>query len=58
VYLWKEFFKKMDLEDSLSSFHQKLENILKSREISQNVKNAVAKGLHTLNGKINTKQAI
>jgi radical SAM superfamily enzyme YgiQ (UPF0313 family) len=52
VYLWKEFFKKMDLEDSLSSFHQKLDNILKSREISQSVKNAVQRGLDSLSGKI------
>ncbi len=43
--LWKEFFKSTDLEESLSSFRQKAENILKSREYSQNVKDAVKKGL-------------
>jgi radical SAM superfamily enzyme YgiQ (UPF0313 family) len=43
--LWREFFKTVDLEESLSTFHQKLENILKSREVSQKVKDAVARGL-------------
>ena len=43
--LWREFFKKADLEESLSSFRQKAENILKSREYSQKVKDAVKKGL-------------
>jgi radical SAM superfamily enzyme YgiQ (UPF0313 family) len=43
--LWKEFFKNADLEESLSSFRQKAENILKSREYSQKVKDAVKKGL-------------
>lgn len=45
VYLWKEFFNKTDHEEALSSFHQKAQNILKSREYSQEVKNAVARGL-------------
>ncbi len=43
--LWKEFYTTVDHEDALSAFHQKAENILKSREYSQKVKNAVAKGL-------------
>ncbi|NLG19471.1 MAG: radical SAM protein [Fibrobacter sp.] len=45
VRLWREFFSKVNHEESLSSFHQKLENILKSREFSQNVKDAVARGM-------------
>jgi len=45
IFLWKEFFKRVDYEESLNTFHQKLENILKSREYSQKVKDAVAKGL-------------
>ncbi len=45
VYLWKEFFKMADHEVALNSFHQKAENILKSREFSQEVKDAVARGL-------------
>ena len=45
VYLWREFFSKVDHEESLSTFHQKLDNILKSREISQRVKDAVVRGI-------------
>ncbi len=45
VRLWKDFFANADLEESLSAFRQKAENILKSREYSQKVKEAVAKGL-------------
>ena len=45
LYLWKEFFRRVDHEESLSTFHQKLDNILKSREYSQKVKDAVARGL-------------
>ncbi len=45
IYLWKEFFHTADHEESLSKFYQKAENILKSREYSQEVKDAVAKGL-------------
>jgi radical SAM superfamily enzyme YgiQ (UPF0313 family) len=45
VNLWREFFKKVNYEESLSTFHQKIENILKSREYSQTVKDAVSKGL-------------
>jgi radical SAM superfamily enzyme YgiQ (UPF0313 family) len=45
IRLWKEFFAGADLEESLSSFRQKAENILKSREYSQKVKDAVARGL-------------
>jgi radical SAM superfamily enzyme YgiQ (UPF0313 family) len=46
--LWREFFKNADLEESLSSFRQKAENILKSREYSQKVKDAVKRGLSSL----------
>ena len=45
LYLWKEFCRRVDHEESLSTFQQKLENIFKSREYSQKVKDAVAKGL-------------
>jgi radical SAM superfamily enzyme YgiQ (UPF0313 family) len=45
IRLWKEFFASADMEESLSSFRQKAENILKSREYSQKVKDAVARGL-------------
>ena len=43
--LWREFFQTADMAESLSSFRQKAENILKSREYSQKVKDAVKKGL-------------
>lgn len=45
VYLWREFFKNINYEESLGTFHQKIDNILKSREYSQAVKDAVSKGL-------------
>jgi len=45
VTLWKEFFKKADHQEALSSFKQKAENILRSKEYSQQVKDAVKKGL-------------
>lgn len=45
LYLWKEFFRKADHSEALSSFQQKAMNILKSKEYSQKVKDAVAKGL-------------
>lgn len=45
IYLWKTFFKHIDHEESLNVFHQKAENILKSREYSQKVKDAVTRGL-------------
>ncbi|HEX3018712.1 MAG TPA: radical SAM protein [Chitinispirillaceae bacterium] len=48
VMLWKEFFSRVDHEESLSTFHQKLENILKSREFSQTVKDAVSRGLEKI----------
>ncbi len=48
VYLWKEFFKSKNHADSLSMFHQKAENILKSKEFSQEVKDSVQKGLDSL----------
>lgn len=47
VYLWKEFFRQADHEEALASFRQKAQNILKSREFSQKVKQAVARGLQT-----------
>ena len=45
VYLWKEFFKTRDHTISLETFHQKAENILKSKEFSQAIKDRVRKGL-------------
>lgn len=45
IYLWKEFFRTADHAASLESFRQKAENILKSKEYSQQVKNGVARGL-------------
>jgi hypothetical protein len=42
---WKEFFLGRDQEESLGSFRQKASNILKSREYSHEVKEAVARGL-------------
>jgi radical SAM superfamily enzyme YgiQ (UPF0313 family) len=49
VYLWKEFFKNKDHSVALETFHQKAENILKSKEFSQTVKDAVQKGLDQYN---------
>ena len=45
VHLWKSFFSGSNHEVALNSFHQKAENILKSREFSQTVKDAVARGM-------------
>ena len=45
VMLWKEFFSRINIEVAHNTFHQKLENILKSKEYSQQVKDAVARGL-------------
>jgi radical SAM superfamily enzyme YgiQ (UPF0313 family) len=45
IMLWKEFFTKNNPELAHNTFNQKLENILKSKEYSQTVKNAVARGL-------------
>ncbi len=45
IHLWKEFFGTVNHEESLASFRQRAENILKSREYSQRVKDAVARGL-------------
>jgi len=45
ILLWKEFFRNKDHEESLGAFNQKLENILKSREHSHKVKDAVLKGM-------------
>ena len=43
--LWKEFFKTQDHEESLEAFDMKMENILKSREYSQDVKDSIARGM-------------
>lgn len=51
IRLWKEFLANQDQEVALNSFHQKAENILKSREFSQDVKDAVARGLAKKNNK-------
>lgn len=45
IHVWKEFFKNVIREKSLSPFQQNAEKILRSREYSQNVKEAVARGL-------------
>lgn len=45
VRLWKEFFTRNNIEVAHNTFHQKLENILKSKEYSQQVKDAVSRGL-------------
>lgn len=45
VMLWKDFFSRNNIEVAHNTFHQKLENILKSKEYSQQVKDAVARGL-------------
>jgi radical SAM superfamily enzyme YgiQ (UPF0313 family) len=46
IYLWKEFFKIRDHTKALETFHQKAENILKSKEYSQDIKDRVRKGLN------------
>lgn len=43
--VWKEFFATQDHEESLEAFDMKMENILKSREYSQDVKDAIARGM-------------
>jgi radical SAM superfamily enzyme YgiQ (UPF0313 family) len=45
IHLWKSFFRSADHEVALNSFYQKVENILKSKEYSQKVKDAVARGI-------------
>lgn len=45
VRLWKDFAGRSDHEESLAMFRQKAENILKSREYSASVKEAVERGL-------------
>lgn len=52
IYLWKEFFKTKDHADSLSSFHQKMDNIMKSKEFSQQVKDSVKKGMENAGYKV------
>jgi radical SAM superfamily enzyme YgiQ (UPF0313 family) len=49
ISLWREFFNRIDHEVSLNSFKQKLDNILKSREFSQSVKDAVTRGMERNN---------
>jgi radical SAM superfamily enzyme YgiQ (UPF0313 family) len=56
VLLWKEFFKKVDYEESLSTFHQKVGNVIKSREFSQRVKDAVTRGLKKAEEQISNKK--
>jgi hypothetical protein len=48
VYVWKEFFKGANHLDSLSSFTMDTDKILKSLEYSQEVKDAVQRGLDKL----------
>ena len=43
--LWQRIFSKVDYEESLSSFHQKLEKHSEIREFSQKVKDAVSRGI-------------
>jgi len=45
LHLWKEFYKHADYEEVLCSFALRAEIILKSKEYSQQVKDAVKKGL-------------
>jgi len=45
IYVWKEFFKEANHEEALASFTMDAENILKSREYSQEVKDAVKRGI-------------
>lgn len=45
ITVWKEFFNRADHADALSAFRQKAQNILRSKEYSQAVKDAVARGL-------------
>ncbi len=45
IYVWKEFYKNRNHEETLAPFQQKAENILRSREYSQDVKDAIARGL-------------
>jgi radical SAM superfamily enzyme YgiQ (UPF0313 family) len=45
LYLWKEFFARQNHEESLSAFNMSAENILKSREYSKEVKDAIQRGL-------------
>ncbi|MCL2845339.1 MAG: radical SAM protein [Chitinivibrionia bacterium] len=48
VYVWKEFFKDANHLDSLSSFTMNTDKILQSLEYSQEVKDAVQRGLDRL----------
>ncbi len=56
VTLWKEFFSRNSVETAHNTFRQKLENILKSREYSRQVKDAVARGLKKQMQNIETKK--
>ncbi len=56
VTLWKEFFNSVDHEQSLSMFHQKIENIIRSREFSSTIKDAAARGLAKLKETDSTKK--
>jgi radical SAM superfamily enzyme YgiQ (UPF0313 family) len=50
ISLWKEYCSTIDQAEALSTFNQKVGNILKSKEYSQKVKDAVARGLAKRNG--------
>lgn len=45
IRLWKEFFSRNNLELAHNTFNQKIENILRSKEYSQTVKDAVTRGM-------------
>ncbi|MBN1308759.1 MAG: radical SAM protein, partial [Chitinispirillaceae bacterium] len=45
ISLWKDFFSRNSIETAHNTFRQKLENILKSKEYSQQVKDAVSRGM-------------
>lgn len=57
LMLWKEFFSKNSVEIAHNTFHQKLENILKSKEYSQKVKDAVVRGIATEKRKLATLES-
>ncbi|KMQ52346.1 radical SAM domain protein [Chitinispirillum alkaliphilum] len=58
VMLWKEFFSNVNHEESLSAFHQKIDNIIRSREFSTKVKESAAKGLKQLKMEAEVKNNI
>ena len=48
----ERIFKTKDHADSLSSFHQKLDNIMKSKEFSQQIKDSIKKGMQNAGYKV------